>query len=77
MIGASTLFLDADVGSKGTKIRLTSDYPSQELRLLPLDLVRQRQVKGESKCAMHNGMSYSHSITVLYLLLLPASRILT
>lgn len=50
--------------SDGTKIRLTSDFPPQERQLLPLDLVRQRQVKGESKCVMHNGMSYSHSITV-------------
>ena len=43
--------------SDGMKIRLTSDSSPQEPRLLPPDLVRQRQVKGGSKSVMHNGMS--------------------
>lgn len=50
--------------SDGMKIRLTSDSSPQELRLLPLDLVQQRQVKGGSKCVMHNGMSLQCHIFV-------------
>ena len=48
-------------------IRLTCEFPPQG-RPLPLDLVRQRQVKGGSKCVMHNGMCLPHS-TSIYLLL--------